>query len=63
MIENEVSEIFQVPLQHFLQPENHHTLSVNFKGKPHNVTFMPYKTYNIWGATAAMLKDLAEHLR
>ena len=59
--ENEVSEIFQVPLQHFLEIKNHQ-LTVYHQGKPHQVPFMPYNQYNIWGATAAMLKDLARHL-
>ena len=59
---NEVSEIFKVPLQHFLQLDNHITINAHFNGKHHPVNFMPYKDHNIWGATAAMLKDLAEHL-
>jgi len=60
--ENEVSEIFQVPLQHFLDTENHLQVTVYHQSKPHQVPFMPYNQYNIWGATAAMLKDLALHL-
>jgi len=32
------------------------------RGRSHQVHFMPYKNYNIWGATAAMLNDLALHL-
>jgi len=60
--DNEVSEIFQVPLQHFLAPENHISFSVKRKGYSHSVHFMPYKQYNIWGATASMIKDLVNHL-
>lgn len=60
--ENEVSEIFQVPLKHFLQPKNQHTITVQVKGVSQLINFMPYKQYNIWGATASMLKDLALHL-
>jgi len=60
--ENEVSEIFQVPLQHFLNIKNHRQVTVYHQDKPHRVPFMPYNQYNIWGATAAMLKDLALHL-
>ncbi|WP_426360470.1 CoA pyrophosphatase [Pseudocolwellia sp. HL-MZ19] len=59
---NEVSEIFQVPLKHFLDYSNHITLKVERKSHTHNIHFMPYKEYNIWGATASMLKDLAIHL-
>jgi 8-oxo-dGTP pyrophosphatase MutT (NUDIX family) len=60
---NEVDEIFQVPLHHFLQPQNHRTIISYRNGNHHNVHFFPYKHYNIWGATAAMLKDLAEHIK
>ena len=60
--DNEVAEIFQVPLQHFLNSHNHRSVEATFKGHQHQVHFMPYQNYNIWGATAAMLKDLAEHL-
>ena len=59
---NEVAEIFDVPLYHFLYTSYHQTLDVHHKGKAHQVNFMPYRHYNIWGATAAMLKDLALHL-
>lgn len=61
--DNEVSEIFQVPLQHFLDPKNHVSFNVKRKGFSHKVHFMPYKHYNIWGATASMLKDLVVHLK
>ncbi len=61
--DNEVAEIFQVPLQHFLQPHNHRTIKSYRNGHHHDVHFFPYKHYNIWGATAAMLKDLIEHIK
>tara|TARA_R110000744_G_C19325366_1_gene558008 strand:+ start:911 stop:1495 length:585 start_codon:yes stop_codon:yes gene_type:complete len=57
--ENEVSEVFHVPLSHFLQRQHHIQVPVYHQGKQHNVHFMPYQTYNIWGATAAMLHDLS----
>lgn len=60
---NEVAEIFQVPLQHFLQADNHHSLTVFRQERQHKVHFFPYKHYNIWGATAAMLKDLIDHIQ
>ena len=55
---NEVDEIFHVPLQHFLLDENHHSIDSYRNGRLHNVHFYPYRHYNIWGATAAMMKDL-----
>ncbi|MBL0711484.1 MAG: CoA pyrophosphatase [Colwellia sp.] len=61
--DNEVAEIFQVPLQHFLSEESHHCLKSLKNGREINIHFFPYKHYNIWGATAAMLKDLIEHVK
>ncbi len=61
--DNEVDEIFQVPLQHFLQPQNHGSIVSYRNGRYHNVYFSPYQHYNIWGATAAMLKDLVAHIK
>jgi len=60
---NEVDEIFHVPLQHFLEDENHHTIDSYRNGRRHNVHFYPYKHYNIWGATAAMMKDLVNRIK
>lgn len=59
---NEVAEIFQVPLQYFLTTNDHHVFEASRNGKQHNVHFLPYKHYNIWGATAVMLKDLVSQL-
>lgn len=61
--DNEVDEIFHVPLQHFLQDENHHCIDSYRNGRIHNIHFYPYKHYNIWGATAAMLKDLVNRIK
>lgn len=56
---NEVSEVFQVPLTHFLQRQHHIQVPFYHRGEHHNIHFMPYQQYNIWGATAAMLHDLS----
>ncbi|MFD2165961.1 CoA pyrophosphatase [Thalassotalea euphylliae] len=60
--EQEVAEIFTVPLSFFVDHQNHLKVSTFHKGKKHHVYFMPYKHYNIWGATAAMLADLVAHI-
>lgn len=60
---NEVDEIFQVPLQHFLQFELHTIINVERNSQHYPVHYMPYKHYKIWGATAAILKDLALQIR
>ncbi len=57
---NEVAEIFHVPFHHFLDTDKHHTIDVHHKTGNQQVHFMPYKHYNIWGATAAILKDLSK---
>ncbi|WP_185962547.1 CoA pyrophosphatase [Thalassomonas sp. M1454] len=61
--DNEVSEIFTVPFNHFINEKNHLDIEVKRKGIKHNIYFMPYLNYNIWGATAAILKDLVVHLK
>lgn len=61
--DNEVAEVFHVPLQHFLQGDTHHCLKAVRHGRSLNIHFFPYKHYNIWGATAAMLKDFSEHIK
>lgn len=60
---NEVAEIFQIPLSHFLDDKNHIHITSYYKGKTHPVTFMPFQQYNVWGATAAILADLARHVK
>jgi len=62
MDKNEVDEIFQVPLQYFLNFDNHYAINIERQHKPFSIHFMPYGHHNIWGATAVMLKDLAIHL-
>jgi 8-oxo-dGTP pyrophosphatase MutT (NUDIX family) len=61
--DNEVDEIFHVPLQHFLQDKNHQSIDSYRNGRLHNVHFYPYRNYNIWGATAAMMKDLVNRIK
>lgn len=60
---NEVDEIFTVPLAHFLDKNNHLNFKRQTTTKIKTVTFIPYKKYNIWGATAAMLKNLSKHIK
>ncbi|MGB1198510.1 MAG: CoA pyrophosphatase [Thalassotalea sp.] len=60
---NEVAEVFHVPLSHFLNTQNHIALSIYHNLSSHPVYFIPYKHYNIWGATASILKKLAEQLQ
>lgn len=59
---NEVAEVFHVPLKFFLHTNDHHTVVISKNGQKHDVHFYPYKHYNIWGATAVMIKDLVNQL-
>lgn len=59
---DEVAEVFEVPLGHFLDPANHQRCSAQFEGATRYFYAMPYGDYYIWGATAGMLMNLYEHL-
>jgi 8-oxo-dGTP pyrophosphatase MutT (NUDIX family) len=52
----EVSEIFDVPLSFFLDPRNERVEQREQFGKKWNLYFYNYDKYEIWGATAEMLR-------
>lgn len=58
----EVAEVFEVPLGFVLDPANHHRRSREWKGSTRHFFVLPYEHRYIWGATAAMLVNLAEVL-
>ena len=58
----EVAEIFEVPLAHVLDPRNIHKRSKRFMGLRLPYYEIPWQSYNIWGATAAMLVGLRDTL-
>ena len=57
---SEVSEIFEVPLSYLSNPRNFRVESVKWKGKKRFFYSIPYGPYYIWGATARILKNLAD---
>lgn len=62
---NEVAEVFEVPLA-FLMDGLHHqrrTLELPQTAGRRSFYAMPYEQYFIWGATAAMLRNLFHFLR
>ena len=61
----EVAEIFEVPLSFLMAGGNHQRRSVALPdgGGTRRFYAMPYKDYFIWGATAAMLRNLYHFLR
>ena len=60
--EREVADVFEVPLSFVLDPANHLRESVLRDGEPHGYYVLPYPGRRIWGATAAILVDLARIL-
>lgn len=63
--EFEVAEIFEVPMTHLMNGANHERRSTVLPNRPGRRSFyaMPYRDYFIWGATAAMLRNLYHFLR
>ena len=59
---SEVAEIFQVPLDFFLQPANRQLMSREWQGRSRQFYAYPYGQHFIWGATAGMVNNLAEIL-
>ncbi len=58
----EVDEVFTVPLQFLLTPENFTIQHRMWRAKPRYYYTIPYGPYYIWGATARILRGLAERV-
>ncbi len=54
----EVADVFEVPLDFFLDPANHHIHSRTWQGRERRYYAMPYGERYVWGATAGMIKNL-----
>ena len=61
----EVAEIFEVPMAFLMDGTNHQRRSAIFPNRSSRRSFytMPFEQYFIWGATAAMLRNLYHFLR
>lgn len=59
---NEVTELFEAPLNLFLDKRNEHTFEIEFRGVQRQLQEFRWKHYRIWGATATMLIDLRNRL-
>ena len=60
--ENEVAEVFEVPLEFLLDVRNHKRHSRDFEGEQRQFFAIPYQGRYIWGATAGMLVNLSRYL-
>ncbi len=60
--ENEVADVFEVPLRFLMDPLNHLQETREWRGVERRFYAMPYGERYIWGATAGMLKKLYDRL-
>lgn len=59
----EVDEVFSVPLDHLMRPENYLVESRRWRRQRRYYFTVPYGPYYIWGATARMLRALADRMQ
>ena len=59
---DEVASIFEVPLDFLLDPANHQLRTSDWQGRARNYYVIAWETHEIWGATAAMVVNLARRL-
>ncbi|GAB3023490.1 CoA pyrophosphatase [Bowmanella dokdonensis] len=59
---NEVASIFEVPLKYLMDKGNHLTHLAERNGRVHPIYFIHWQEQHIWGATAAFVRNLANHL-
>ena len=60
--EEEVEDIFKAPLSLVLDVPSYKKSKVEFKGKKRTILEIQYESYRIWGATAAILFNLAQRI-
>ena len=58
----EVAEIFRVPLAFLMDPSAYRVERRRWRGVWRQFYVVPYGPYYIWGATARMLKSLADRV-
>lgn len=58
----EVAEIFDVPLSHVVDPSRYRVEGRRWQGRRRHYFAVPYGPYYIWGATARILRGLAERM-
>lgn len=58
----EVADIFEAPLDYFLDPANYQRREFHFRGRHRHYLAIPYEGRYIWGATAGMLYSLCRML-
>ncbi len=59
---NEVESAFEVPLAHLLNRKNHLVHTTHRRNRAFPIYFIPWQDKMIWGATAALLRNLSHHI-
>ena len=60
--QNEVAEVFEVPLRFLMDEQKYEQHAWDWQGKTYQFHAISYDGHYIWGATAGMLKNLLERL-
>ncbi len=58
----EVAEAFEVPLEHVMNPARYMIESRRWRGRRRHYLVVPWGPYYIWGATARILRALADRM-
>lgn len=58
----EVAEIFEVPLEYILHPGRMQSRPIQWRGHTRQIDEFHYGSRRVWGATAAILRNLIERL-
>ena len=61
--QQEVSEVLEIPFEHFLNPEIFHEESRIVEGRSLAVYFYRWESHMIWGVTGRILKSLLDLLK
>jgi 8-oxo-dGTP pyrophosphatase MutT (NUDIX family) len=61
--QGEVSQVLEIPFEHFLNPEIFHEESRIVEGRSVPVYFYRWESHMIWGVTGRILKSLLDLLR
>jgi len=61
--EREVEDIFEVPLEFFLEKSNKKTKNTNYKGRSYSYYQFNWKDKKIWGSTARIIVNFCEIMK
>ena len=61
--EDEVAEIFEMPLQEAFDLARYHSLDIHRRGTHHRVYLSWYQQQFVWGLTASIIRQLARQVK